>query len=170
MMSLMQLLFFKQPTIAEEVSKILTNTIQHIKMDEVFKNNYTFFAFLRLDNIEPRWQVQVRDLHKLWSKLVDVINRDDLSTIFIMECQELDLPVDEYDLDDAFHKAQNEWAQELMVSTADYILRWNEDKVISTQVASWHDGHICVDVTVCVKYRDWVFHDDLSDMFLAFFL
>ena len=164
MLSLMQLLFYKQPTIAEEVSKILTGAIQQINMDEVFKENYTFFAFLHLDKIDPVWQRQVHELPELWPQLVDVIKRDELSTIFKMECQELNLPVDEYNLDIAFHKAQNEWAQELMVSTADYILKWNEDKVISTPVAAWCAGRIRVDIGQCVKYRDYIFDDYMSEL------
>lgn len=153
----MQLLFYKPKTVAEEVSNILTSAIQHTKMDEIFKNNYIFFAFLRLDRVEPMWQYQVRELHELWPKLVDVIDRDDISTIFTMECQEVGLPVEEYDLDSAFLKAQNEWAQELMVATANCILRWNENKVITTPVACWHNGRIFVDIIVCDRYRGFFF-------------
>ena len=132
-------------------------------MDGVFKESYTFFAFLQLDMIEPVWQHQVRDLPELWYQLNDAIDRDRFFKCFSMKCQQRHLPVEEYDLDSAFHKAQNDWAQELMVATADYILKWYEDCTFSTPVASWRDGHICVDQSVCAKYREWFFVDYVSD-------
>ena len=109
MLSLMTLLFYKQQTVAEEVSQILSGAIQHINMDEEFKEHYIFSAFLHLDKIEPLWQIQVRDLHKLWPKLVDVIDQDEFASIFRVCCETEELPVEDYDLDSAFHKAQNEF-------------------------------------------------------------
>lgn len=158
MLSLTQLLYhlFHHTPIAVEAVKALTDAIHHIKMDELFKENYTFFAFLRLDDIEPVYQRQVHDLPELWSQLDNVIERDQFFVSFSMDCEQLNLPAEEYDMDAAFHKAQSEWAQELMVSTANYILKWNEDKHITTQVASWQNGQICVDTSVCNKYRDWL--------------
>ncbi len=159
MLSLAQLLSHlfhqqQQLNIVEEARKALTNAIHHLKMDQVFKENYTFVAFLRLDILEPKYHLQVSNLPELWTKLNDVINRETFSQLFSLECQELNLSADEYDLNSAFLKAQNEWAVELMVTTAEYILKWNEDRVISTPVATWHHGQICVDQNICTKYRD----------------
>lgn len=167
MLSLTQLLyhiFQPESTIAEEAVKALTDAIHHVKMDQVFKEKYTFFAFLRLDILEPKYHLQVYNLHELWPKLNDVIDRETFFRFFSQECQELNLSAEEYDLDSAFLKAQNEWAVELMVATADFILKWNENKVISTPVASWQHGHICVDQNVCTQYRDRLFDDYNRDM------
>ena len=41
----------------------------------------------------------------------------------------------ELDLTSAFVKAQKEWAQEIMLQTAEFILKWNEDEIITSQVA-----------------------------------
>ena len=51
-------------------------------------------------------------------------NRSRLILVIIFrDCKELDLPLKQYDLDSAFQKAQTEWAEEIMVATADYILK-----------------------------------------------
>ena len=112
MLSLMQLLFgqFHQSTIVKEASKALTDAIYHIKMDQVFKENYVFYAFLRLDDVEPVYQRQVYNLSHLWHKLDDVIDRDEFAASFNMHCEHLNLPAVDYDMDIAFHKAQHEWA------------------------------------------------------------
>ena len=158
MLSLMQLLYhqFYPSTIAKEAAKALTDALYHIKMDQVFKENYVFYAFLRLDDVEPVYQRQVHDLPQLWHQLDDVIDRDEFAASFRMHCEHLNLPAEDYDLDIAFFKAQHEWAGELMQATANYILTWNENRKITTPVASLQNGRICVDTSLCVKYRDWL--------------
>ena len=125
-------------------------------MDEVFKDTYKDYAFSLLPLIESVDQRQVHDMPLLWNKVDELIDRDEFFLSFAAECKEMDLPYTKYDLDSAFIKAQTEWAEDLMVATADYILKWFEHEVISTQVAFWDDGHICVDTTVCKRYRDWL--------------
>ena len=41
----------------------------------------------------------------------------------------------ELDLTSAFVKAQKERAQDFRLQTADFILKWNEDEIITSQVA-----------------------------------
>ena len=89
-------------------------------MDKVFKENYKMFVFDRLPLIEPVYQRQVHDLPQLWSKVE--VDREEFFLAFSSECRELDLPFAEYDLDSAFVKAQTEWAEGLMVATADQIV------------------------------------------------
>ena len=60
----------------------------------------------------------------------------------------MELPFTEYDLDRAFEKAQTKWAENIMIATADFILKWYEED-ITTQVAFWDNGHIQVDTHVC---------------------
>ena len=166
MLSLMQLLhhLFQQTSIAKEARKALTQALQHINMDQVFKDNYRTFAFAGLSFIEPKYQRRVYDLPQLWDKVDQWINRDDFFLSFSSECRELDLPFAEYDLDSAFVKPQTEWAEDLMVATADQIVKWFEDEDIPSQVAFWDNGHICVDTTLCVKYRDWSMMNYLSEL------
>ena len=154
---------FQQPSIAKEAGKALTQALHHINMDEVFKDNYKMFVFDRLPLIEPVYQRQVHDLPQLWSKVDDPIDREEFFLVFASQCRELDLPFAEYDLDSAFVKAQTEWAEDLMVATADLIVKWYEDEDIPSQVTFWDNGHICVDTTLCVKYRDWSMMNYLSD-------
>ena len=60
MLSLMYILY--QPcNIFEDATKALTEAIQHINMDKVFKENYKMFVFDRLPLIEPVYQRQVHD-------------------------------------------------------------------------------------------------------------
>ena len=57
---------------------IVTNAakaIQHMKMDEVFKDDYKIFAFARLPRVEPVTERQVHDLPQLWNKVDKKIDR-----------------------------------------------------------------------------------------------
>ena len=85
-------------------------------------------------------------------------------SLFSRDCKELDLPFKQYDLDSAFEKAQTEWAGEIMVATADYLLKWNENEIITTQVAFWKNGQIHVNTNVCKVYRDWLMDNHLSEL------
>ena len=159
MLSLMYILY--QPcSIFEDAKKALTEAIQHINMDKVFKENYKMFVFDRLPLIEPVYQRQVHDLPQLWSKVDDLIDREEFFLAFASQCKEL--PFTEYDLDSAFEKAQTEWAEDIMIATADFILKWYEED-ITTQVAFWDNGHIQVDTHVCI-YRDWLMNNYLSEL------
>ena len=44
---------FQPCNIVTDAAKALTEALQHIKMDEVFKHDYMIFAFARLSLIEP---------------------------------------------------------------------------------------------------------------------
>ena len=57
MLSLMYILY--QPC-SLDAKKALTEAIQHINMDKVFKENYKMFVFDRLPLIEPVYQRQVQ--------------------------------------------------------------------------------------------------------------
>lgn len=159
MLSLLNILYqYLQPTtvMARNAATALIEAIQHIKMDEVFKTNYTIFAFSKLPNIEPEYQRQVHDLPQLWSQVDGLVDRDEFYLAFSSECQELDLPFPNYDLNSAFIKAQTEWAQELMTATADYIVKWEEDDEIKDQVAFWKNDRIEVDTNLAKKYGEWL--------------
>ena len=105
MLSLMYILY--QPcTIFEYAKKALTEAMQHINMDKVFKDNYKMLVFDRLPLIEPVYQRQVHDLPQLWSK-VDLIDQEEFFLAFASQCEEL--PFTEYDPYSAFKKAQTEW-------------------------------------------------------------
>ena len=64
---------------------------------------------------------------------------------FFLAFASLELPFTEYNLDSV--QAQTEWAEDIMIATADFILKWYEED-ITTQVAFWHNGHIQVDTHV----------------------
>ena len=177
----MQLLnhLFQKPSIAEEARIALTEAIesmtmdndtgsemldQDIKMESIFKQTYTTFAFSKLPLIEPDTNRQVHDLPQLWEKVDQLIDRDEFFLSFAVHCKELDLPFMELDLDSAFIKAQAEWAEDIMISTANFILKWNEDVMLYSQVAFWEDGHIIVDTTKCTTYRDWLINNYLCEL------
>ncbi len=166
MLSLINILhqLFQPYSIAKEAGKALTDAIYHIKMDDVFKDHYVIFVYSLLTDIEPDENRQVYDLPKLWSQVDGLIDRDELFRSFSKECKELDLPFMEYDIATACIKAQNEWAEDFMVATADWMLKANEDEIIRTQAAFWDNGHIRVDTTACKNYRDWLIDNDLSNL------
>ena len=65
------------------------------------------FVFDRLPLIEPVYQRQVHDLPQLWSKVDDLIDREEFFPAFASQCNRLELPFPEYDLDSAFAKSAN---------------------------------------------------------------
>ena len=98
------------------------------KMENIFKHTYTTFAFLRLLFIEPSINRKVHALPQFWEKVDQMIDRYDLYFISLaLHCQELDSPSMELDLENVFNKAQIELSQDIMLQTADIILKWNED-------------------------------------------
>ena len=36
-------------------------------MNAVFKDNYKVFAFAKLSNLEPEWELQVQHIRQLWN-------------------------------------------------------------------------------------------------------
>ena len=56
------------------------------------------------------------------------------------------------------------WACDLMLQTANFILRWNEDVAILSQAAFREDGNIIVDTTKCEKYKEWLINNYLCDL------
>ena len=93
----------------------------------------------------------------------DLIYREEFFLAFASQCNRLELPFTEYDLDSAFEKAQIEWAEDIMIATADFILKWYEE-IITIQAAFWENGHIQVDTHVCNLYRDWLVNNYLSEL------
>ena len=172
MLSLMHILF--QPSIANEAAKALAEAIEsinmdgttdkHMEMEDIFKQTYTSFAFSRLPLLEPNNNRQVHDLPKLWEEVDQLIDRDDFHLAFASHCKQLDLPHAEFDLTSAFIKAQIDWACDLMLQTANFILRWNEDVAILSQAAFWEDGNIIVDTTKCKKYKEWLINNYLCEL------
>ena len=170
MLSLMHILF--QPSIANEAAKALAEAIEsinmdgttdkHMEMEDIFKQTYTSFAFSRLPLLEPNNNRQVHDLPKLWEEVDQLIDRDDFHLAFASHCKQLDLPHEDFNLEYAFNEAQGKWAQDIMLQTADFILRWNEDDAIPEKVVFWNDGHIIVDTTVCKKYMEWLVFDTIN--------
>ena len=130
-------------------------------MENIFKVTYSTFVFSKIPSIEPNIHRQVHDLPQLWEKVDQLIDRDDFFRLFASHCKELDLPFMELNLTSAFVKAQMEWAQDIMLQTADYILKWNEDEIITSQVAFWKDGQIRVDTMKCRQYEEWLLHNDV---------
>ena len=129
--------------------------VQHNSvMDQIFKDNYVSTAYARIDKIEPMWQRQIHDMHLLWKDVDKLMDYDGFTKWFVNDCKYKDLPYETYDIEGAFVKAQNEWAIELMLDLADTILCVLNDN--APQDIFWHDGHICLDNTLCLSYRDWV--------------
>ena len=130
-------------------------------MENIFKVTYSIFVFSKIPSIEPNIHRQVHDLPQLWEKVDQLIDRGDFFRLLASHCKELDLPFMELNLTNAFVMAQREWAQDIMLQTADYILRWNEDEIITSQVGFKKDGTISVDTIKCKKYKDWLSHNDV---------
>ena len=114
-------------------------------MENIFKDTYSTFVFSKIPSIEPNIYRQVYDLPQQWEKADRLIDRDDFFLSFTVHCKELDLPFIGFYLTSAFLKAQKEWVQDIMLQTADFILKWNEDEIFKSPVAFWNmDGSLLI--------------------------
>ena len=129
-------------------------------MDDIFKNDYKCYAFAFLPDVERSWMKQVVNMPELWDKVGQCIDRTQFTATIISECQELDLPYNTYNLDEAFNKAQNEWADELIIATATYILKWyvevDEDLYLPDEVVELTNGHILVKDNLGHMIKDYL--------------
>ena len=123
-------------------------------MDKQFKFIYNVYAFSLLPQLvdsESEWQDQVLYMTELWEKVQPLINKEQFKNMFKRSCEELNLPHGTYDMDEAFHKANGEWAEELMLATADQILKWYDDNIPlkAEGVVKFKNGRIVVNTNIC---------------------
>ena len=111
-------------------------------MDEIFKGIYEAHAFSFLPTLEPKWQNQVHHMVDLWEKIH--IDKETFLSTFKRTCDELNLPHQAYDIEEAFEKVNGEWKEELMIATADYIVKWYVDVVDDGRVVALKNGRIVI--------------------------
>ena len=122
-------------------------------MDAVFKDNYKVFAFAKLSNLEPEWELQVQYIRQLWNTVGNLIDRNEFYSMFSFECAELALPYENYHMETAFENANKEWAMELMVQVVDRILKWYEDDIpLNATIVTQENETILIDLSACRLY------------------
>lgn len=122
-------------------------------MDSVFKDNYKVFMFSLLPRVEPNWHLQVKNLSELWKAAGDLIERAQFYLAFTSDCFQLELPFEDYNIEEAFEKANNEWTEELMVLVADMILKWYDDAIPpKAEIVTLEKGQIQINSAICRRY------------------
>ena len=122
-------------------------------MDAVFKDNYKVFAYAKLSNLEPEWELQVQHIRQLWNAVGNLIDRNEFYSMFSSECAELALPYENYHMETAFENANKEWAMELMVLVADRILKWYDDDIpLDATIVTQENETILIDLSACRLY------------------
>ena len=122
-------------------------------MDAVFKDIYKVFAFSKLPNLEPEWELQVQHIRQLWNAVRNLIDRDKFYSLFSSACAELALPYENYNMETAFENANKEWATELMVLVADRILKLYDDDIpLDATIVTQENETILIDLSVCRLY------------------
>ena len=61
---------------------------------------------------------------------------------------ELELPFEDYYIEEAFEKAKKEWGGELMILVADMILKWYDDDIPTAKIVTTEKGRIQVDISI----------------------
>ena len=122
-------------------------------MDAVFKDNYKVFAFSKLPNLEPEWELQVQHIRQLWNAVGNLIDRNKFYSLFSSACAELALPYENYHMETAFENANKEWAMELMVLVADRILKLYDDDIpLNATIVTQENETILIDLSACRLY------------------
>ena len=92
-------------------------------MDDVFKRDYAEEVCFTIEQFEPLWEYQVVDMPKLWERVGAALDREHLITNFQKHCQQIDLPYETFDIEEAFRKVNGEWKDELMLDSATLIFK-----------------------------------------------
>ena len=71
----------------------------------MFKDIYKVFAFSKLPNLEPEWELQVQHIRQLWNAVRNLIDRDRFYSVFSSACSEVALPYENYHMETAFENA-----------------------------------------------------------------
>ena len=98
-------------------------------MDDVFKENYITYIFSLLPELEVEWKNQIVNMHDLWMDTGRLLDKNEFLKSFSIECEELNLPAESYNINEAFHKANNEWSIELMLTVSDWTIKFYHDDI-----------------------------------------
>ena len=128
---------------------------QLLAMDYVFRDNYINYIFCLLRKIEPKWRYQIINLHDLWDDMEDLMDKDKFSIDFVKKCTDVNLPAENFQLDDAFEKVNRKWKSELMLHVVDQIIKYYDDDIpFYEKIVSLDKGCIRVDTTMG-KHNAW---------------
>ena len=134
-------------------------------MDEVFMDNYEAHIYSLLPNLHlSAWELEVINLPIIYEDVGKLIDKEQFQNSFYNHCAQLNLPAETYDLEEAFQKASNEWAIDIMLRVADHVIKsFDRDVPLdATNVVAWKDGRIAVDETICKSIHNY--ENTLSDI------
>ena len=127
------------------MEKLYLNVMEALfKMDYVeemleMAEAYSTDCWEQLENVQVRW------CHNLTG--------DRMRPAFLAHCDRLSLPGEKCDLDAAVKKVQTVWKEELLVATADMIVREHYNLPISVTVVRFEDGKLQVNEDVIAEHE-----------------
>ena len=119
--------------------------MSHLQFDEAFQFCVEVFAFSQSLKYCDSWISRIYQIDVYWNKMLDCFNQSDFKQLFEKYCLEsFNTSGEEYDMEQAFRKAKEDWKIDLMTSVAneiafgklptkshrDVIVKWSENMMI----------------------------------------
>ena len=120
-------------------------------MEALFKMDYVEDLFEMAEAYSTDWWEQLDMIQARWSQ--NLVG-DGMRQAFLTHCYRLSLPGEKCDVDAAIKKAHTIWKEELLVATADMIVREHHNLPLSVTVVRWKDGQLDFNMDVIAEYQD----------------
>ena len=119
-------------------------------MEALFKMNYVEEMLEMAEAYSTDWCEQIENVQARWCHS---LTGDRMRPAFLAHCDRLSLPGEKCDLDAAVKKVHTVWKEELLVATADMIVREHYNLPISVTVVRYQDGRVEVDKDVIAEHE-----------------
>ena len=119
-------------------------------MEAIFKMDYVEEMLEMAETYSTDWWEQLGMIQARW---YHNLTGERMRQAFLTHCYRLSLPGEKCDLDAAVEKAHTIWKEELLVATADMIVREHYKLPLSVTVVRWKDGQLQVNEDVIVEHE-----------------
>ena len=119
-------------------------------MEALFKMDYVEEMVEMAEAYSTDWWEQLENVQVRWCHN---LTGDRMRPAFLAHCDRLSLPGEKCDLDAAVKKAHTVWKEELLVATADMIVREHYKLPLSVTVVRFEDGKLQVNENVIAEHE-----------------
>ena len=108
-------------------------------MDNIFKVRIFEYCFSNILRFTSIWQDQIYQLNKFWDQMINQIDREEFTRLFVSDCNQINLPSHVYNIEQGFQLAVTEWRIGLMTLVANRIAQLYTDNIPdATQFVRWN--------------------------------